>query len=266
MKGRRSALLVAWFGAQWLAPQAAAYVPVGATGSALNFAAAFVACFLAVIVAWGLLSRLVRLLIRLVRQVRESNSTSIADFIASRLGQDGWLAAAVTFVAVLGIVAYIALQLKAVAMSYALLTHGREPAPPPWQDSALYVALAMALFAVLILAVIGAAFYVMRPVPPPGQPDLHRSPSSTATPIAAYSMRGRPAERPPPRPLPRPPLRPRWLPPRRLRSPRCRQRRRRGGTARRVAASRTSGATVRQEIASSTVATPPPVARCRWGR
>ena len=56
--------LVAWFGAQWLAPQAAAYVPVGATGSALNFAAAFVACFLAVIVAWGLLSRLVRLLIQ----------------------------------------------------------------------------------------------------------------------------------------------------------------------------------------------------------
>ena len=56
--------LVAWFGAQWLAPQAAAYVPVGATGSTVNFAATFVACFLAVIVAWALLSRLVRLLIQ----------------------------------------------------------------------------------------------------------------------------------------------------------------------------------------------------------
>jgi len=89
------------------------------------------------------------LLMRLVRQVRESNSTSIADFIASRLGQDGWLAAAVTFVAVLGIVPYIALQLKAVAMSFALLVRDDAGLMPAWRDSALYVALAMAAFAML---------------------------------------------------------------------------------------------------------------------
>ncbi|MFZ5637145.1 MAG: PAS-domain containing protein [Pseudomonadota bacterium] len=89
------------------------------------------------------------LLVRLVRLVRESNSTSVADFVASRLGQDGWLAAAVTFVAVLGIVPYIALQLKAVAMSFALLTGGDAGEVPAWQDSALYVALAMAAFAML---------------------------------------------------------------------------------------------------------------------
>ena len=89
------------------------------------------------------------LLMRLVRLVRESNSTSIADFVASRLGQDGWLAAAVTFVAVLGIVPYIALQLKAVAMSFALLVRDDMAQAPAWQDSALYVALAMAAFAML---------------------------------------------------------------------------------------------------------------------
>ena len=89
------------------------------------------------------------LLMRLVRLVRENNSTSIADFIASRLGQDGWLAAAVTFVAVLGIVPYIALQLKAVAMSFALLVRDDPAQVPAWQDSALYVALAMAAFAML---------------------------------------------------------------------------------------------------------------------
>lgn len=97
-------------------------------------------------------------LTKLVRSVRESNSTSIADFVASRLGRDGWLAAAVTFVAVLGIVPYIALQLKAVAMSFALLVGDggaqtsvwRDGAQvPAWQDSALYVALAMAAFAML---------------------------------------------------------------------------------------------------------------------
>jgi PAS domain S-box-containing protein len=89
------------------------------------------------------------LLMRLARQVRESNSTSVADYVASRLGQDGWLAAAVTFVAVLGIVPYIALQLKAVAMSFALLVGGDAGDVPAWQDSALYVALAMAAFAML---------------------------------------------------------------------------------------------------------------------
>ncbi len=89
------------------------------------------------------------LLMRLVRLVRESNSTSIADFVASRLGQDGWLAAAVTFVAVLGIVPYIALQLKAVAMSFSLLVHNDAVQVPAWQDSALYVALAMGAFAML---------------------------------------------------------------------------------------------------------------------
>lgn len=89
------------------------------------------------------------LLMRLVRLVRESNSTSVADFVASRLGQDGWLAAAVTFVAVLGIVPYIALQLKAVAMSFSLLVRDDAVQVPAWQDSALYVALAMGAFAML---------------------------------------------------------------------------------------------------------------------
>ncbi len=89
------------------------------------------------------------LLVRLVRMAREHNSSSIADLIATRLGRSSWLAAAVTAVALLGLVPYIALQLKAVAMSYGLLTRGAELATPPWNDSALYVALAMALFAML---------------------------------------------------------------------------------------------------------------------
>jgi Na+/proline symporter/CheY-like chemotaxis protein len=84
---------------------------------------------------------------RLVRVAREYNATSIADLIAARCGRSSALAALVTLVAVVGIVPYIALQLKAVAMSYALLTHSGDLTPPPWQDSALYVALVMALFA-----------------------------------------------------------------------------------------------------------------------
>lgn len=89
------------------------------------------------------------LLLKLVRLAREHHSTSLADLIATRLGRDSALAAAITLVAVLGMLPYIALQLKAVAMSYGLLTRASELNPPPWQDSALYVALAMALFAML---------------------------------------------------------------------------------------------------------------------
>ena len=87
---------------------------------------------------------------RLVKLARETNATSIADLIATRLGKDAWLAATVTLVAALGLIPYIALQLKAMAMSFAMLTaQGAVQSAPAWQDSALYVALAMALFAML---------------------------------------------------------------------------------------------------------------------
>ena len=55
--------LVAWFGAQWAAPQLAPHLPVGTPGSALNLAAALTLCFVAVLVAWSLLARLVRLVV-----------------------------------------------------------------------------------------------------------------------------------------------------------------------------------------------------------
>jgi len=86
---------------------------------------------------------------RLVTLVREYNAGSLADLIAVRLGRHPGLAALVTAVVVIGIVPYIALQLKAVAMSYEVLSQGRSADSAPWQDSALYVALMMALFAML---------------------------------------------------------------------------------------------------------------------
>ena len=90
-------------------------------------------------------------MVRLVRLARESNATSLADLIATRLGKDAWLAATVTLVAALGLIPYIALQLKAVAMSFSMLTTrtATDATEPAWQDIALYVALAMALFAML---------------------------------------------------------------------------------------------------------------------
>jgi membrane protein required for colicin V production len=55
--------LVAWFGAQWGAPQLALHLPVSTPDSPLRLAAAFILCFVAALLLWGLLSRLVRMLI-----------------------------------------------------------------------------------------------------------------------------------------------------------------------------------------------------------
>ncbi len=55
--------VVAYFAAHWLAPMWAPHLPIGAAGSNLNFVAAFAITFIAVLVLWGLASRLVRLLI-----------------------------------------------------------------------------------------------------------------------------------------------------------------------------------------------------------
>ena len=90
-------------------------------------------------------------LLKLVRLSKAENSTSIADFIASRFGKSSVLAATVTGVAMLGMVPYIALQLKAVAMSFGALMLGRveEAEVAAWQDLAFYVAVIMAIFAML---------------------------------------------------------------------------------------------------------------------
>lgn len=55
--------LVAWFVAQWFAADVGPHLPVGTPGGPVNHAAAFVLCFVAAIVVWSLLSRLLRLLI-----------------------------------------------------------------------------------------------------------------------------------------------------------------------------------------------------------
>jgi len=62
------------------------------------------------------------LLRKIVRISKEQNIGSIADFISSRYGKSAFLGAIVTLFAVLGIMPYIALQLKAVARTFDLLS------------------------------------------------------------------------------------------------------------------------------------------------
>lgn len=62
------------------------------------------------------------LLRRIVKISKEHNITSIADFLSQRYGKSPWLGALVTLIAILGIMPYIALQLKAVSTSFYLLS------------------------------------------------------------------------------------------------------------------------------------------------
>ena len=87
-------------------------------------------------------------LVRLVRLSREHNSSSLADLIATRLGKSPALSALITAVMLLGMLPYIALQLKAVAMSFTSIL-GDPRGLSAWRDGALWVALSMALFAIV---------------------------------------------------------------------------------------------------------------------
>jgi Na+/proline symporter/signal transduction histidine kinase/CheY-like chemotaxis protein len=88
-------------------------------------------------------------LARLIEVARARNITSIADFISSRFGKSSSLAALASLLALLAAVPYLALQYKAVAASIDVLT-GLPSSGSSWRfDTALAVALLMALFAAL---------------------------------------------------------------------------------------------------------------------
>ncbi len=96
------------------------------------------------------------ILYRMIRVAKANRITSIADFVASRYGKSQLLGGLVTVIAVVGVIPYIALQLKAVSNSFTILTNYPEivmpasaGAVPLFQDSALYVAMILAAFTIL---------------------------------------------------------------------------------------------------------------------
>lgn len=93
---------------------------------------------------------------KIVRITREHRITSIADFIGSRYGKSAFLAGLVTVIAVIGIMPYISLQLKAIATSYQILQNYPGPTlpvsggtAPVWSDTAFYAALLLAAFSIV---------------------------------------------------------------------------------------------------------------------
>ncbi len=90
-----------------------------------------------------------RVQMRLLNACKQQNLTSIADVISNRYGKASGLGMAVAGIALIGIVPYIALQLRAVTGSFAAVT-GLADRPIPWfGDVATLVALGMMGFAIL---------------------------------------------------------------------------------------------------------------------
>ncbi len=116
-----------------------------ASRTGYDFLAIYIGPILMVVLAYPLILRIVRL-------AKGQNITSIADLIAARYGKSQAVAATVALIAILGMVPYIALQLKAVSSSVGTIMNDGglgAAAAPMLGDSALFIAMFMAAFAVL---------------------------------------------------------------------------------------------------------------------
>ncbi|MGB0663605.1 MAG: NahK/ErcS family hybrid sensor histidine kinase/response regulator [Pontibacterium sp.] len=118
----------------------------GAVGRANASGWEFFATYLGPILVFGFGWRVIEKITLISKQ---QNITSISDFISSRYGKSQALAVLVTVIAVCGTVPYIAMQLKAVAISYSAVTDSNDALLGTGSDTALFVALLMAIFAVL---------------------------------------------------------------------------------------------------------------------
>jgi Na+/proline symporter/signal transduction histidine kinase len=126
------------------------YGSVGrAASNGYDFLAIYLGPTLTFVLWWFVLRKIIRI-------TKANRITSIADFISSRYGKSPVLSGLVTVIAVVGIMPYISLQLKAVSTSFTLIfgypdlvmPDQVQLAPFPL-DTALMVALALASFSIL---------------------------------------------------------------------------------------------------------------------
>jgi Na+/proline symporter len=135
-----------------IAVYATTWTYYGSVGRAASTGVGFLPIYLGPTIMVALWWVILRKIIRISKQNR---ITSLADFMSSRYGNSRLLGSLVTVIAVVGIVPYIALQLKAVSTTFNIL---RSPdlasaaevhQTPVLQDTALYLALLLAAFTIV---------------------------------------------------------------------------------------------------------------------
>src|SRR5712664_3721827 len=135
-----------------LAVYATAWTFYGSVGRAASDGVGFLPIYIGptlMIALWWIVMR------KILRISKQNRITSLADFIASRYGKSALLGGIVTVIAVIGILPYISLQLKAVSTSYSILVQYPEIVLPAQigaqsmrEDTALWVALILAAFTI----------------------------------------------------------------------------------------------------------------------
>jgi Na+/proline symporter/signal transduction histidine kinase len=131
---------------------ATAWTFYGSVGRAAQDGVGFLPIYIGptlMIALWWLVVR------KIIRISKENRITSLADFVASRYGKSALLGGLVTVIAVVGILPYISLQLKAVYSSFTILLQYPEivmpsnlAAEPVVGDTAFWVALMLAAFTI----------------------------------------------------------------------------------------------------------------------
>ena len=124
----------------------------GSVGRAAEFGPSFLLIYLGPTLAMLMAPFVIGKMVRIARAQR---LTSIADFISARYGKSSSLGALVALIALIGITPYIALQLKAITVSHAVLVNYPQAADLPladerfWSDRSFWVALVLAVFIIL---------------------------------------------------------------------------------------------------------------------
>ena len=124
----------------------------GSVGRAAEFGPSFMLIYLGPTLAMLLAPFVIRKMVRIAARQR---ITSIADFISARYGKSTSLGALVALMALISITPYIALQLKAITVSHAVLINYPRAADTTlvdehfWMDKSLWVALVLAVFIIL---------------------------------------------------------------------------------------------------------------------
>lgn len=116
-----------WIYALSLGVYCTAWTYYGSVGKAAASGMLFLTIYLGPmlsIIFWGVIVK------KLVRIKTTHHINSIADFISARYGKSPGVAAIATFVALVGVLPYIALQLKAIFSTFSIITHqsGQSPA------------------------------------------------------------------------------------------------------------------------------------------
>ena len=132
-----------------LAVYCTAWTFFGSVGRAVTNGIEFLAVFIGPTIMMPLWWVVLRKIIRICKVQR---ITSIADFISSRYGKSATLGVLVTMICILGVLPYIAIQLKAISSSFLIVAHssGDQNADNLfWGDLAFYIAVVLSVFTII---------------------------------------------------------------------------------------------------------------------